>query len=73
MEDLMNSVKNTVLLFFVNGKRETHFGTNAIVLDSLFSNPNWLCSVKFKREQFVTGNLKIVLIDVESENNIALK
>jgi hypothetical protein len=73
MKDLKDLIKTTVLIFFVNGKRETHFGTNAIVLDSLFSNPNWLYSVNFKREQFENANLKIILIDIETEKNMALK
>lgn len=67
-----NNEINTVVVFSVSGKRQTHFGTNAIVLDSLFSNPEWLDSVKVKREQFEMANMKVVLIDVEPENSMAL-
>lgn len=66
-------IKVVVVVFSVLGKRETHFGTNAIVLDLLFSDPDWIYSVKIKRQQFETENLKLVLIDVEEEKNMALK
>ena len=73
MSDFESLVKDTVLIFSVAGKKESHFGINAMILDSMFSNSDWLHSVNFRREQFETGNLKIVLIDVETENNMALK
>ncbi len=73
MKDFESLAKNTVLIFCVSGKRETHFGTNAIVLDSIFLNTDWLHSVKVRREEFETSSLRIVFIDVQTENNMGLK
>ena len=73
MTNFEDSTKQTVLVFCVSGKRQTHFGVNAMVLDSIFLNTKWLYSVRVKREEFETGNLRIVFIDVETENNLGLR
>lgn len=64
--------KNVVLIFCISGKKETFFGINAIILDSMFMNTDWLYSVKAKREEFENEALRIIFIEIEAENDLGL-
>ena len=73
MKSFKKFTKNVVLIFCISGKKETYFGINAMILDSMFINTEWLYSVKAKREEFESETLRIVFIEIEAENDLGLK
>jgi hypothetical protein len=72
----MSQITNENLIFIsdVKGKKFIYFGIIAKMMWSLFFiKDDWLKSIKIKRQIFTFENLKIIFIEIESENDLSLK
>ncbi len=72
----MSQITNKDLIFIsdIKGKKSVYFGIIAKMMESLFCiKDDWLKSVKIKRQIFTFENLKIIFIEIESENDLNLK
>lgn len=66
--------ENLVFIFDIKGKKSVYIGVFAKMMESLFCiKDDWLKSVKIKRQIFTFENLKIIFIEIETENDLSLK